>query len=498
MLTSTLIIYGKFLLSSLMLLAFYFGVLRKKASYRMMRIYLLSLPVTSLIMSGLTLKVYQPKAIVIDAPQTPSKVTSATIGSTPIIDTEAVNSLAINWGAWVFYAISAVSVILMLIATYYIIKMYVLSRKMKAEKSDDGYNIVRSDEVKTPFSFIATIFMPADIEGDKANLILMHEKAHIASRHYIDVWMIEFMTRLLWFNPLMWVTRNQLRNVHEYEADRYVINCGADVFRYQTILLEEVAEDSVIIANGFNHSFIRRRFIEMKRSSIGTLSRLGKASTGLWVLIMFCLFTFTVGEAETIVVPHHANGTDTTASTVKEDINKLLSIDEALSADVKANDELSLNDESKDATFDSDDEKTKDDKTHKKVEYASDGYPYVDDLMILVGAHGGEGVNLVRTANETRVICIGTCDSNDEWFWLGGDQTYIEDVETGTHYKARRSANPLSWNSFHIRNKKGETFALEIIFPPLPQNVKRIKFWHLCSWMHLNNQTLNIKDLEIK
>ena len=52
-----LIIIGKLIASSALLYAFYWLVLRNRASYTLARAYLLFIPFVSIIMSGLTLKV---------------------------------------------------------------------------------------------------------------------------------------------------------------------------------------------------------------------------------------------------------------------------------------------------------------------------------------------------------------------------------------------------------------------------------------------------------
>ena len=57
MLTEILYFLGKLIASSAMLYAFYWIVLRNKASYKTARLYLLLLPFICIIMSGLTLKV---------------------------------------------------------------------------------------------------------------------------------------------------------------------------------------------------------------------------------------------------------------------------------------------------------------------------------------------------------------------------------------------------------------------------------------------------------
>lgn len=496
-----LIIFAKLLASSAMLLAFYLFVLKSRASYKLMRLYLIMIPFVSMMMSGFTLEVYKPEPTIVEIEQEaimvhgkpyPVSVEGQETQTPKESITKQVNVFAES--DYIDYAklgILAVSAILLLVMSYYLIKVCLISRKMKTEITDDGFKIIRSKDVKTPFSFHETIFMPANMEIEKERLILMHEKAHITNKHYIDVWIIEVMARLLWFNPIMWVVRNKLRNVHEYEADRCVIDAGANILRYQTILLEEVAEDSVIVANGFNHSFIRRRFLEMKNSTAGTLSKLGKVSTGVWVLLMFCAFTFTIGEAETIY-------------------NKKWKTPELHSLESK--EEVSAVMESDNLNAEEDTPEEDDDKSTKPtnstleyeakmevVEYASDGYPYIDDIPLNTNKSiQYSGFTIKRTPSETFVTCVGTCESDDDWFWFGGDQTYIEDAETGTHYKARRCTTPLCWNSFHVRNHKGKTFAITMVFPPIADNVKYIKLWHLCSWLQLNDRILPLKDYEAK
>ncbi len=315
------IIVLKFLATSALLMTFYHFALRKKASYKATRIYLLSLPVASLLMSVLTFEVYTPsQSPVAVLSQSPAPATapmtmfqaqempvemgpaSVSESQTPALSPVEFTPSAIvedipfwqnvDWLKLIGLSIPAVSVILLLIAFYYIMKLMVVKSRMKAETTAEGYAIIRSASVQTPFSFAKTIFFPADLDKEKENLIIRHEKAHIAHRHYVDVWVSEFFTRIFWFNPSVWLCRSALRNVHEFEADHDVLSSGANVITYQATLLEMVLNESCPVVSGFNHSFIRSRFIEMRASTAGTLGRFGKIGTLVCLLAMFCVFTF--------------------------------------------------------------------------------------------------------------------------------------------------------------------------------------------------------------
>lgn len=58
-----------------------------------------------------------------------------------------------------------------------------------------------------------------------------------------------------------------------------------------------VMNETTPVVSGFNHSFIRHRFIEMKKSTAGTLGRIGKALSATAIAALFCTFTFTSCKA---------------------------------------------------------------------------------------------------------------------------------------------------------------------------------------------------------
>ena len=283
-----LTIFLKFIASAALLFAFYRIVLRGKASYTVSRAYLLALPIISVIFSVVTFEVYPSGTEIaieqIDfghytAPTTPVEtdyvtdvapvqVTNASV-TTADVQTPAPSAapvqekrpIVIDWMALLQWGVPAVSLLLLLLAVYYICKVLVIKSRMNVETTAEGYSLISSPNVDTPFSFAKTIFLPTSLNEPGKSLIIRHEKAHIRHRHYADVWFMELVTRLLWFNPFVWLCRNELRNVHEFQADHDVISSDVNINAYQTTLLEMVMNVSSPVVNGFNHSFIRRRFV---------------------------------------------------------------------------------------------------------------------------------------------------------------------------------------------------------------------------------------------
>lgn len=320
-------IVGKFLLSSALLLALYWLVLRNRASYKLSRLYLLTLPMLSAMMSGLTFEVTLPAGLISEEPVVAQReaMTSQVDASqqapryldldqilpmqnretaTVAMDKAPAQSIhrSIDYSQWLMLIVPAVSAILLLLAIFYVSKLLWLKSRLKAEKTPEGYDLIRSAGIATPFSFGRSIFLPADLDAASERMILSHEKAHIEHHHYLEVWLMEFMTRLLWFNPVVWLCRSELSNVHEFEADRDVISQGANILAYQTTLLEMIMSEGCPVVNGFNKSFIRQRFIEMKKTTVNTLGRMGKFGTAAWVIALICLFTISCKPEKTNVV----------------------------------------------------------------------------------------------------------------------------------------------------------------------------------------------------
>ena len=336
-----LLLAGRFLLASALLMALYWVVWRKQATYRAKRMYLLTMPIVALAISLLQVEVYKPEPVVVEVASPPTlaneekgvdypvqifspleknislteKKSEAGNTLTKQGETSAESSLSSSplqeeKKGW-FTTLSldsllgiAYVLIVLLLCIPFVVNLIQL-RRLRCKVSIINHEannicILMGKAVEAPFSFHRSIFMPLSLTEAQRRMILTHERAHILHRHYLDVWVAEAVTRLLWWNPFLWWARAELRNVHEFEADTDVLTSGEDVYAYQSILIEEVLHGDVVIANGFNHSFIRRRFIEMLQSSNRRMSTLGKASSTAWMLLMAALMCCTMGEAEVI------------------------------------------------------------------------------------------------------------------------------------------------------------------------------------------------------
>ena len=125
---------------------------------------------------------------------------------------------------------------------------------------EDGVVIAVTQRKVSPFSWMRYIVLNvADFEHQDP-AIMAHERAHIRRRHSLDILLVDTLTALQWFNPAIWMLRQDLRAIHEYEADAAVLSQGINMRQYLYLLIQKaVVSGGYSIANGITHSTLKNR-----------------------------------------------------------------------------------------------------------------------------------------------------------------------------------------------------------------------------------------------
>lgn len=150
-----------------------------------------------------------------------------------------------------------------------------LLRRRSRIAAFDGYFVARSKEIASPFSFMRTIFLPDSVAANDIGHIITHELSHIRHRHSLERIVMEIMRSLLWFNPFVWISARALVEVHEWEADRDVLDTGHDLTQYRITIFKQLFGYNPDITCGLAHSknsITKKRFIMMTRKSGEKLS----------------------------------------------------------------------------------------------------------------------------------------------------------------------------------------------------------------------------------
>ena len=169
--------------------------------------------------------------------------------------------------------------------------------------SHKGLKVIFTSEDIAPFSFFNIVFISKmDKEKEHIHEILLHEKAHINLLHSVDIILIECIGVLQWFNPFVWLYKQSIQHIHEYQADRQVIRNGNDRFHYQQILFTQttgIPYNSIV--NSFNQSLLKKRLIMMKKEKPTKWTSLRMLITIPLVAGLLMAFTTTKGTAFSII-----------------------------------------------------------------------------------------------------------------------------------------------------------------------------------------------------
>ena len=157
-------------------------------------------------------------------------------------------------------------------------RILMLIKRSEKHPQPDGITIcVTSDDQIQPFSWMHYIVMNRRDYEDGNPAILAHERGHIRLRHSWDLLLVDTLTALQWFNPAMWMLRQDLRAIHEYEADGAVLSQGINARQYQYLLISKAAGiGGYSLANGISHSTLKNRINMMlhKKSERRSLLKL--------------------------------------------------------------------------------------------------------------------------------------------------------------------------------------------------------------------------------
>ena len=144
--------------------------------------------------------------------------------------------------------------------------------------------LVTHNELFGPFSWMNYIVISDRENGFARKASLRHEFAHIRLMHSVDLIILLACTIL---NPVCWLVLQEIKIVHEFQADDEVINrYGIEGKDYQRLLImRTVGAEAYALASSFNLN-IKKRIIMMNKKK--TLRR-----RFMWLLLLIPLLGMT-------------------------------------------------------------------------------------------------------------------------------------------------------------------------------------------------------------
>ncbi|MDD3038972.1 M56 family metallopeptidase [Bacteroides sp.] len=199
---------------------------------------------------------------------------------------------------------------------YSLLQLLSLLKSGEYKRSEDGTVLVIHERIISPFSWIKYIVISRKDLEENGREILIHEKAHIHNGHSWDLLIADICIIFQWFNPGAWLLKQELQNIHEYEADETVIKEGVNAKEYQLLLIKKAVGTRLYsMVNSFNHGKLKKR-----------ISMMLKKKSSRWAYLKYIyVLPLTVVAVTTFACPEISERTKET-SVIK--VNDLMSFTE--------------------------------------------------------------------------------------------------------------------------------------------------------------------------
>ena len=199
-----------------------------------------------------------------------------TVGMSPV--EEAGNIMLVSDFTWreMLLLVYLSGIVFFLIRTVWsLFRMLHLIRDSRIVSRENGITIIAHRKNIAPFSWMKFVLISETDLLENGTEILVHEVAHIRKRHSIDLLVADICIFFQWFNPASWLLKQELQNIHEYEADECVINQGIDAKKYQLLLIKKAVGTRLYsMANSFNHSKLKKRITMMLKEKSNPWAKL--------------------------------------------------------------------------------------------------------------------------------------------------------------------------------------------------------------------------------
>lgn len=150
------------------------------------------------------------------------------------------------------------------------------------------------------YSFFNKIRVSGELS--EHDVVSAHEHVHARQWHSADVMLIELISIINWFNPVVYLYRKAVKHIHEFIADRQVIDAGADKAGYAMLLLNQTFNAPVhnLVNPFFNHSLLKQRIMMLQKSRSQRVKLLKYGLSVPLFVLMLILSSATINDNKTV------------------------------------------------------------------------------------------------------------------------------------------------------------------------------------------------------
>ncbi len=253
--------------------AFYRFVLSKETHVKRNRIYLLAAILFSLVLPFINFTIENEELA--KANQVVWEFENTIQDQFVIEESNSLKGTVYDFSFWMITLYSSGIILVLGRLFLNLISIFKIIRANEIKK-EGALNLIYLEQVHSPYSFFNYVFLnPSILSKTENKQILLHESIHSKQLHSIDLLIIELLKAFFWFNPIIYLLKNALVEVHEYCADQACVTDDANKIGYQQCLVQHIeSKMNFNLTSAFKSSLILKRIKMIKKSNTSVWAHL--------------------------------------------------------------------------------------------------------------------------------------------------------------------------------------------------------------------------------
>ncbi|WP_372645891.1 M23/M56 family metallopeptidase [Ancylomarina sp.] len=252
---------------------FYQLVLAKETHVKRNRIYLLAAILFSLVLPSINFTIEHDKLAKVN--QVVWEFENSIEDQLLVVDSDSSQETIFDSTFWMtlLYSLGVLTILGRLILN--LVSIFKIIRANEIKKEGD-LNLIYLEQALSPYSFFNYVFLnPSILSKTENKQILLHESIHSKQLHSIDLLIIELLKAIFWFNPIIYLLKNALVEVHEYCADQACVIDDTNKIGYQQCLLQHIeSKMNFNLTSAFKSSLTLKRIKMIKKSNTSVWAHL--------------------------------------------------------------------------------------------------------------------------------------------------------------------------------------------------------------------------------
>lgn len=200
---------------------------------------------------------------------------------------------ALSTADWMMIGYAGVTVVLLVLFFRSLLRIRLLVRT-HAIQLLQKIRFINTRIPGTPFSFFNYIFWneEIDLQSTTGQQIFQHELVHVEEKHSWDRLFLQLVLIVFWCNPFFWLMRRELKQIHEFIADRRSVGQHGAPALAAMILQSAYPNQYSQLTHSFFQTPVKRRILMLTKIQNPRLRYFGRLLA--LPVFAFAILAFTV------------------------------------------------------------------------------------------------------------------------------------------------------------------------------------------------------------